>query len=101
MTDLRNEIDNIFDVPAAQQNLYAFDGGAYKLTPGGKLLKKVRTVLDAHRSVKHAPESIWSKPAEVALKDWTQTISAATVDERRGLLQLAASGRVTVKREGT
>lgn len=99
ITGLPKLIERYTDVPELSRHVYELTENGYELTEGGRQLRKVRQAIAEHRSVEFAPQEIWGKaPAEIGLPDWSRTMSAASTDERRDLLRLAAAGKIAIRR---
>jgi len=95
--DLPKQLDDLFTVPLAARGLYEMrHGGCFALTQGGHQLRKVREALREDRV--RAPANLFAKKTEVTLPDWSRTLGAATVEERKILLRAAAGGRIAIKR---
>lgn len=99
MSDLPLQVPSKFDVPLPFRGLYVRDQDTFRLTPGGRLLRKLRTMIEDYTDLQYAPSYLWGrKPAVIDQGDWAATLSAASMNERRQLLRLLAAERVAVKR---
>lgn len=93
MENLPVTLDEIHDLPIATRGIYEYDPrGYYRLSAGGTVLNQVRG------AVRDGYASQLKVSANVALPDWTNTVSAATTDERKVLMRLRAANAIRVVR---